>query len=494
MSFISLIRTTAALALFASLPALADVPPHPDQIAFEPLKFEPPNAEQFRHTLSNGVVAYLAPSSEFPLVNIAFTFKGGQYLDPKDKIALAGATGVMMRQGGTTSIPPAELDERLDFLATTCNVGVGGTSSSASINCLKANLDESLALLMDILRNPGFDQKRLDVWKADMLEKLKQRNDSADSILGREWSALLYGRDHFEAAEPTKQSVESITREDLQAMHKRIFHPAPGNLFIAVTGDFNEKNMLARLESALQGWPAGEVPGDPPAPTATFKPGVYHVEKDIPQGKVQIGLRGITRDDPDYFAAMIMDNILGGGGFTSRITNHVRSDEGLAYSAGSDMSAPVWYPGEFDAFFQSKNSTCALAIKIIREEIDSIRSKPVTQAELDLAKKSFIETFPRTFESKPAMLSVFVGDEMTNRPKDFWQTYRDRVNAVTADDVQRVAQKHLTPDNMAIFVVGKWDEIYAGDLQGRATMRDFFNGEVTHLPLRDPLTLEAPQK
>jgi zinc protease len=291
----------------------------------------------------------------------------------------------------------------------------------------------------------------------------------------------------------TKASVESITREDLQAMHNRIFHPAAGNLYIAVTGDFNEKNMLARLESALQGWPAGEIPGDPPAPTATFKPGVYHVEKDIPQGKVTMGLRGISREDPDYFAMLLMDNILGGGGFTSRITNRVRSDEGLAYDAGSGISTPVWYPGDFSAGFQSKNATVALAIKIINEEINKIRSAPVTPEELETARKSFVETFPRTFESKPSMLGVFVSDEMTSRPAGYWRTYREKINAVTPQDIQRVAQKYLVPENMAIFVVGKWSEIYAGDPEGRASMREFFNGEATEIPLRDPLTLEVPK-
>jgi predicted Zn-dependent peptidase len=398
-----------------------------------------------------------------------------------------------MRSGGTTSVKPEQFDERLDFLAANVNVAVGATQSSASLNCLKSNLDEALAMFIDMLRNPGFDHERLDVQKGKVIEALKQRNDDAGDILDREWSALLYGRDHFEAAQPTQQSIESITPDDLRAMHRRIFHPAPGNLFIAVTGDFEEKDMLARLEKALEGWPAGEVPSDPPAPTATFTPGVYHVEKDIPQGKVSIGLRGITRDDPDFFAMLLMNQILGGGGFTSRITNRVRSDEGLAYSAGSSMSPRVWYPGEINAGFQSKNATVALAIKIVMEEIERMCTAPVSETELDTVKKSFIETFPRTFESKPTMLNVFVNDEMTRRPEGYWQTYRQKVEAVTPQDVQRVAQKHLTPDKMAIFIVGKWDEIYPGDAGGRASMQEFFNGEVTHVPLRDPLTLEMPR-
>src|SRR5690606_35153333 len=233
----------------------------------------------------------------------------------------------------------------------------------------------------------------------------------------------------------------SITVEDLRAMHQRIFHPAPGNLIVAVSGDFDPDEMLARLEQAFADWEPRETNGDPPQPTATLTPGIYHVEKDIPQGKVFIGMRGLKRDDPDFIPAMVMNHILGGGGFTSRITNRVRSDEGLAYAAGSSLMPKVWYPGEFRVMFQSKNETVALATKLVFEEIQRIRSEGVTPEELEVAKNSFIETFPRMFESKPAMLRVFVTDELTNRPKDYWHTYRDRVRAVTAEDVQRMATR-----------------------------------------------------
>lgn len=218
------------------------------------------------------------------------------------------------------------------------------------------------------------------------------------------------------------------------------------------------------------------------------------MEKDIPQGKVYVGLRGIQRDDPDYFPVLIMNHILGGGGFTSRITTRVRSDEGLAYSAGSTMIPRIYYPGEIRAGFQSKNPTVALAIRIILDEIERLRNEPVSREELQVAQNSFIETFPRTFESKAGMLAVFVNDELTDRPADFWKNYRQSIRAVTVDEVKRVAQKHLAPASMAIFVVGRWDQIEPGDLQGRAKMNEFFGGQVTHLPLRDPLTLEPLAK
>ena len=466
----------------------AAIPPRPEQIEFAPLQFDPPLAADYHHTLPNGVSVYLAPSHEFPLINLALTFQGGQYLESPEQIGLAVLTGALMRQGGSETMSAEEMDEALDFLAANVSIGCGGTTSSASLNSLASNFEESFARFMDLVRHPGFQQDRLDLVRDQTIERMKRRNDDASSILRREWSAFMYGREHFEARQATAAMVQSITHEDLSTMHRRIFHP--GNLTIAVTGDFDPQAMLKMLEQTCADWPVGETAPAIPAPTHKITPGVYHLEKDIPQGKVRIGMRSLQRDDPDFFPMLVMNNILGGGGFTSRITNRVRSDEGLAYSAGSRFRPGVHYPGAIAAAFDSKNRTVALACKIIYEEIDRIRNEPVSEEELETAKNSFIETFPRTFESKPGMLSVFVSDEITNRSPDYWVTYRDRVKSVTAQSIQNVAQKHLNPDQLAIFIVGNWDEIYPGDLEGRATMSEFHQGDVTHLPLRDPMTLK----
>jgi len=155
----------------------------------------------------------------------------------------------------------------------------------------------------------------------------------------------------------------------------------------------------------------------------------------------------------------------------------------------STLSPRVAYPGDFRAGFESKNLTVALAAKIVMEQIRKIRDELVTEDELETAKQNLIETFPRQFESRPQMLRVFVNDEWTKRPAEYWQTFRDKVRGVTREDLKRVAQEHLDPEKMAILVVGDWDGIAPGDLEKRASMNDFFGGKVKHLPLRDPLTL-----
>lgn len=478
-----------ALATSASQGAEAvALPSRPEDIAFKPLAFEPPSAADYRHLLPDGTVVFLAPSKELPLVNLSITFKGGSSLDPADAPGLAAFTAKLVRDGGTATKKPTEFDESLDFLATEASVSTGDTFTTASMDCLASNFDESLDLFLAMLFSPGLDEGRLDTAKARRLAQLAERNDDASAILAREWKRLLFGPDHFEAAEPTADQVKAVSRNALAAMHQKIFHP--GNCIIAVSGDFDSKAMLAKLEKAFAGQKRGPVTADPVAPTARLAPGLYHVPKDIPQGKVVIGKRSIERDDPDAIPLLLMNEILGAGGFTSRLMQKVRSNEGLAYSVRSIIQPRVTYPGTFVATFESKNATVALATKIVMDEIRRMRAEPVSADEIETAKRGLIETFPRQFESKPAMLQVFVNDEWTKRPAAFWKTYRQKLEAVTAGDITRVAKKHLDPESMAILVVGDWDEIAPGDLEKRASMNEFFRGKVKHLPLRDPLTLE----
>jgi zinc protease len=466
----------------------AKLPARPEELKFAALDFTPPKAKDFRRTLPDGTPVYMAPSKEFPLVSLTLTFKGGQWLDPKDTPGLTAVMAAMTRTGGTATIKPADLDEKFDFLAT--NVGVSGGQGAviANMNTLSSNLDQSMTLFFDMLRNPGYDQDRLNIMRGQATEGMKQRNDEAGQILGREWKYLIFGEDCFESQQATKDGWDAITADKLRAQHDKLIQP--GNVIISVTGDFNPDDMMKRLAAGMDGWKRGDMASNPPAPTNVFKPGVYRVAKDIPQGKVRIGRRSIQRDDPDYFSAEMMNEILGGGGFTSRLMSNIRSHEGLAYSVGSRFEAGVYYPGQFAGAFESKNGTVALAVKLMREEFKRMQDEPVSAEELEIAKKSFIEAFPGQFSSKDATLGIFVADEWTGRDPEYWQRSRDSIQKVTAADIQRVAKKYLNFDDMAVMVVGKWDEIAPGDQTGRAKMSEFFGGKSMELPLRDPMTMK----
>jgi predicted Zn-dependent peptidase len=485
-----------ALSPLSMLGQTPQIPAHPRDLKYTTLSYTPPKREQYRHVLSNGAVAYLVEDHDLPLVNVSTLVRTGSYLDPAGKEGLAALTGTQMRVGGTAGKSAEEFDEAADFLAANISSSIGSTQGSANLNLLAKDVDQGFALYFDMLKNPRFQDDRLKLAKSQLLQNMERRNDRTDAIEQREWSRLMYGSEHFSTKETTRTSIEGITREDMIAFHQKYYQPA-GFIF-AVSGDFNTNEMIAKLEAATKGWASNKmaVPAVP-KPVNTIVPGVYTVNKaDVNQGRVSIGHAGALRDSPDSYALEIMNDILGGGGFTSRIMSRVRSDEGLAYSAGSSFGLGVYYPGNFRATFQSKNPTTTQAIDIVMEEINRVRTTKVSAEELETAKNSAIEVFPRIFSTAGQVAGTFAQDEYTKRPADYWATYRDRIRAVTADDVQRVAQKYLQPDKLVVLIVGNIDEITKGnpDKPQFTLAKIAKDGQIRRIALPDPLTMVYPSQ
>ena len=474
----------------------AAIPKHPKELKYARLDFTPPQASTYRAALSNGVIGYFVEDHDLPLVTVAVTVKVGSYLDPIGKEGLASAVGSQMRAGGTQRWKADDFDEEADFLAANISSGVGSTSGFASVNFLAKDTDKALELFFDMLRNPVFQQDRLELYKSQSLQQMERRNDSTASIEGREWNRLVRGEKHFTNTVSTKSSVESLSRDDLLAFHKKYLHP--GNFLFAVSGDFATADMKSRLEKAMADWSYLKEAAVPvPKPNYEPAPGVYMVNKsDVNQGRVAIGHVGIQQGNPDEIAIDLMNDILGGSGFTSRITNRVRSDEGLAYSAGSTYSAGDFYEGIFRAGFQSKSATCAQATQIVFDEIQRIRNEKVSAEELETIKNSAIETFPRIFSSAGAIASTFANDEFTGRDPKFWQTYRDKVRAVTVEEIQRVAQKYLVPEKLVVLAVGNVEDMLKGspDKPQYSFMKFAKDGKINRIPLPDPLTMIYPKQ
>ncbi len=485
------LAASLALALCGASSA-QQIPEDPSKLAFPALVYEPPRSADHRVVLKNGMVVFVAEDRALPLVTLQLTMRVGRWLEPDGKAGLAAYTGAQMRRGGTKSLSAEALDERLDFLATQVGTAIGETAGSASLNCLSDNLAESLKLFAEILREPRFQQDRLDLARQQDLQAMRKRNDDGADIEAREWNVLLSGEGQFTNRFVTKASLESITRADLEAFHRRWIHP--GNMVVAVSGRFDRATMLRTLEAAFANWPEPR-PSVPAVPSelTPAPPGLYRIQKEVNQGRVSIGLPGVTRDNPDTYALEVMNEILGGSGFTARITRTVRSNEGLAYSAGSGISFGIYYPGRFRAGFQSKSRTVPYATSLVLEEIRKIREAPVTPVELEIIQKSLIETFPSTFSSLGQTMGIFAADEYTKRDPSFWKTYRERIRAVTVADVQRVARTYLVPEQLRILVVGDQKEIDAGDGKHDVSLATLApGGRVETLALRDPLTMKRP--
>ncbi len=483
LCFILAVRTVSAQPIAA----------HPRDLVFEDLAFEPPDPAAHRHELSNGVVVYIVPDRALPLVTVSVIVRTGAYLEPPGKAGLAALTGSQMRAGGVGDLDPAAFDDEAAFLAAELSSRIGDTSGNASVNSLTKDLDAALDLLFDMLRRPRFDPDRLELAKSQVLQQMERRNDSTQSIEVREWRRLLRGADHFTTTPSTQASIEAITRDDLIAFHREHYHP--GNFIFAVSGDVEPADLLARLDSRMADWPAREsVPAAVPPPDHAIRPGVYVVDKDdVNQGRVVIGHLATMRDNPDRHALMVMNDILGGGGFTARLLTRIRSDEGLAYSAYSSFGFGTYYPGAFRVSFQSRSETVARAAAIVLEEIERIRSEPVTDAELRTSKASFIDTFSRNFSSPAATARLFANDEYTGRDPSYLVAYRDRIRSVSSADVLRVAREYLHSDRLVILVVGDRTTIEAGDPDNPdVTLAGLAEDPIAAIPLPDPFTMEYP--
>jgi predicted Zn-dependent peptidase len=485
----------AALALGTAIPGLSQssIATRPEELAFRELRFDVPDATRYRHVLSNGVVVFVAEDHTFPLVNVGILLRVGSYLEPEGKVGLAALTGSLIRSGGSSRLAPDAFDEEAEFLAAELSSFGGDARAGASLRSITPVLGPAMELFFDMLRRPRFDPDRIALEKSNVLEALRQRNDDAADVLEREWSWLLFGESHYASRRITTAHLDAITRDDLVSFHEKYWRPE--NMILTVSGDVETKSILEELERHLSDWPgaSADVRWPPPLPAHTPEKGVYHVEKDIPQGKVVLGHlvpQWTDWDNPDRAALQVMDFVLGGSGFTSRLVQRIRSDEGLAYGASSDFGFDPTGPGAFTISFESKSETVALAAKIALEEMRRIREEPVSSAELEVAKASLIETFPQRFQSAQQIAGTYAQDAFIGRSHDYWKRWREQVRAVTAEDVQRVAERYLHPDELVFLVVGRWEDIAPGDPGDRASMKELFEGKETRLPLRDPLTLK----
>ena len=469
-----------------------DIPSRPEKLKFPELKYEPPKGSDYRVELKSGPVAFVVPNRELPLISISILVRTGKYNEPKGKEGLAAMTGYLLSKGGTKSHSAEALEERLAFLAAGLSSNIGDTSGSVGVNLLSKDLEEGLAILREVLTVPRFQRDRFDLYKTQQIQSMKQRNDDSRNIERRELVRLAYGDHFFRSQSPTKASIDSITESDLRSFHRDWFHP--DNFVVSVSGDFDRKEMVLKLEKLFSDWsPKGKTAKTVPTNKKFAKAGIYIVDKEVNQGRVDIMLPGIMRDNPDYYAVQVMNDILGGGGFTSRITNRVRSDEGLAYSAYSYCPGGTYFPRTFVAGYQSKSRTVLYAAQIVLEEMRKITQEEVTDKEIETAKASYIQTFPQAFETKGAVASTFASEEFTGRLSNnpnYFENFRSKIRAVTKADVQRVAGKYLKPDKVVILIIGDKEEILKGHPDHLVNVDSLTSGGVKDIPMRDPFTLQ----
>jgi zinc protease len=458
----------------------------PADLKFPLLKFEPPDPQAFRTQLANGLRAYIQEDRSLPLVNISAVINFGNIYVPKDKAGLGAVMSDTLIKGGTKTRDGSTIEDRIDFLGGSLSFSVGTRTSTLSLFVRSEDLDEGLSLFFDVLMNPEFREAPLKLSKARLIEQLRQANDNPSTILSREYENLLYG-DHPLTYRPTKVSMEGIIQENLKALHGAYF--CPKNIILAASGDFGRAELAKKINKIIGLWKNTKI--TVPAIAKKFsevEPGVYFIQKKINQGYVSLGHLGIEDTNPDYYAVLVMNFILGGGSFTSRITTKVRSDEGLAYNTGSRFTYTWGFPGTFSGYVQTKSATVGYAISLILNEFNKIRKEPVSDEEMETAINFYLESFSDFFTSSAMTMTNFATLEMQGKPLDYYKTYRDKIKSVTKQRVLEAADKYIHPEQMAIMIVGDWDPCDRGSDKLPGPLDQL--GKVHRISLRDPLTGE----
>ena len=414
-----------------------------------------------RVVLENGLVVYLQEDNRVPLLDVVVLVRTGSYYESAQQLGTADLVGGLLRTGGSKNYPPDLLEERLDFIAVRLNVSMQTERGSVSLSVPTKDADEGLQILADVLRHPQFDESRLELAKQQTVFSLRASNDTPGPMLRREFNRLLYTEAHPSGRTPTIPQVQAISRDDLIGFHAKYFHP--NQIMLGLTGDFQKAEMLAKIRELFGDWPRAGVslpalPKVNPQP----KPGVYYIQKEVNQSSLRLGHWGTNRDNPDRFAIDLMDSILGGSDFSSRLVKRVRNDEGLAYDVGSAFPTSQRDISFFLAVAQTKTESTVQAISSILDEVRKIAATKVSPNEFSTAKEMFLYSYVFRFTEPARALTALMRLEYDGLPSDYLEKEFQGYRAVTPEDIERVAQKYLHLDQLTIFVVGDYPKFADG--------------------------------
>ncbi len=451
-----LLSLGALLLVMCSMPVMAqDV----SKLDFPKLnKLNIPEVE--RVTLDNGMRLYLLEDKALPVFNISVRVNCGSYLEPADKVGLAGLCGQVMRTGGTQKWTGDEIDEMLEGIGASVETGIGLASGTGYINVLSEYTDLGLEALSQVMRYPAFDEDKIDLAKVQERSNISRRNDDPSTITRREFVKLIYGADSPYARHTEYETVDNITRDDLVAFHKTFYHPE--NVQMAIWGDFDRDEIVAKVKSFFGDWKRGNIPV-PPLPKVNYnwRSKVYYIHKpDAAQSYVRVGHLGGLATDPDYTDRIVMNSIMGGG-FGSRITDNVRTRLGLAYSTGGRFISNFSYPGYFFALASTKPQSTILATTEMMTQIKSMLTDPPTEEEMKKGKDGYLNSFVFNFDSRREVINRMMNYDFYGLPENFLQLEKEGVEKVTPEAVMAAARNNLRPDEMIVVVLGNADDFDA---------------------------------
>jgi len=405
--------------------------------------------------LSNGLNVWVVKQSELPIVSMNMVFNSGGTADPEDRAGLASFTASLLNDG-TKTRSAVEIANQLQSIGAFVGTGSGWDSANVTMQTLTRNMDKALDIYSDIIVNPVFPEDELETLRKRMLVSLIQRKDNPNAISNVVYNALLYGKDnpYGKSLGGDESSVKALTQKEIKDFY--LANYLPNNATLIVVGDTDSKTLMPKLEKAFSGWKAGDaVNTEVPETTASdMMPGIYIVDKPgAAQSVISIGQIGVPRDNPDYFPLTVMNSILGGQ-FSARVNMNLREDKGYTYGARTTWAFRKG-AGPFEASADVQTAVTKESVQEFMKELNGIRGGiPVTNTELEYSKQSLIRRFPSGFETVGQISNQLSNLVVYSLPDSYFNSYIQNIQAVSAKDVDRVANKYLTPDKMAIVIVG----------------------------------------
>lgn len=436
----------AGLALAALLPCgLAWSAAAPSQVLGE------------REQLPNGLVWLFSEQRSLPLVAVQVMLKAGALRDPVGKEGLANLTAVLLLQG-TKKRNATQIAEELDFLGARLSASGSEDYALVSLMTLKKDLAAGLDLLQDVLLNPAFAPKEIQQKVSQLLASFQSDEDEPGIVASRAFHRRLFGQHPYGyPPKGTPEGLKAISRDDLVAFHRTYYRP--NNAIVSIVGDLSKEEASAVLSKFFGSWEPAPVPAlNLPAPPTLNKPQVMVINKDITQANIVWGHLGIARDNPDFYAFQVMNYILGGGGFASRLMDNIREKQGLAYSVGSSFNAGL-LAGPFMVVLETKNDRAGEAVSRVIQEVELMRTNPVSEQELEDAKSYLIGSFPRKMDSVAKRASLMGYVEFYGLGLDYPWRYPELVKPLTPADIQKVAEKYLHPEKYLLVVVGNRNQM-----------------------------------
>ncbi|HEX2612899.1 MAG TPA: pitrilysin family protein [Fibrobacteria bacterium] len=437
--------------------------------------YEPPYPGDYRVQLSGGAVAYLVPDSTLDLVRLSVYVPRPNLPAKPGDVARLRLYSALLKDGGTRALSPERLEDSLEFVAADLSAGIGAWQAEGSFDALSKDADAMLGLLGDVVLQPGLEASAFKISQREMLEGRKHRYATPGGVMGALYERVMFGSHPLNWA-PTEAEVAATTSASLSGLSGSGF--SRDRLVHGVSGRIERTEMIRKLEAFVARFPAHEAAPVVPPFRGPLAPGVYLVDKPFAQASIRIAAPGVKRPDPDYYRLLVASEIFGGGGFTSRLALRVRSNEGLAYSVGSDVESDYNRRANVRAGLQTKAETGALATRLVLDEMRRMADSGITDVEMEHARETMLKSLPSLFDSPASTARIFAQSEAWGRSPEHFREYRKILETMTRAEVEDAFRRYFKADSMRIVVVGPKETLLKPDSRG-LSLKDF--GKVTEI-------------